>query len=105
MSTSRQRGANVVQALADLPYRGAGAGVLVFNVGGEPITLVLEELQHWLDRRVAVAEGLVGTVVALAILQVQVGDLLVVRADEADRVETCGAEVSDIEINSIQRRH
>ena len=58
-----------------------------------------------LDRRVAGAELHVRTVVPLAILDVQMGDAVVVRAQERHRVVVAGGVVADVEVDDERLRH
>src|SRR5262249_8970126 len=46
-------------------------------------------------------DGDVGTVVLLAILDVQIGDLVVVLFDESHGVVTSGGEVADVEVDTV----
>src|SRR4029077_3060752 len=69
--------------------------VLQFQVCGELVLLLLEKLQHILNRSVATAaDGDVGAMVFLAILDVQVGDAVVMLLDEGHGVVVGGSEVA-----------
>jgi hypothetical protein len=73
---------DVFKALGELLRRRTVAGVFVFDIRGNRVTLRREEAQHRFDGRVAFTERHIGTVVLLPVLEVQIGDLAMVRADE-----------------------
>ena len=73
---SRERLLCVFEALLHLFRRRAGAAIFVFDVRRDRPPLLLEQLQHVLDRCVALAPRRVVPLVLLAILEMQVGDVL-----------------------------
>src|ERR1017187_3161238 len=76
--------------------------ILQLDVRREGVLVLLEQLQNWLNRRVASApNGNVRTMVLLAVFDVQVGDLVVVLLDERDRVVVGRREVADIEVDAV----
>src|ERR1019366_2827282 len=95
---SGQRAAAVVVALAHFRHRIA-AFVLVFDVGRNRVFLALEQLQHFLDGRVPLAERHVLALIFLAILDVQRDNALVVLLDEGYRIVTRRPEVPDIQVH------
>ena len=71
--------------------------------------VLLQQLQHLLHRRVARAPLHIRTLIALAILDVQVGDVRVVLAKICDRIVVRRGEVADVEVDpeilrELQRR-
>ena len=65
---------------------GVAALVFVFDVGGIGQPLSLQQLQHLDDRRVARAERRRSALIALAILEVQRDDAIVMLLQERDGV-------------------
>src|SRR5688572_12184530 len=96
---SRQRLLRVSDALLDLVDRRAGATVFVLDVGADRPALPFEQLQNIADRSVARAPRHVVPLCLLSILDVQVGDAVVMLADVRDRIVVGRREVPDVEID------
>src|SRR5262245_59418747 len=69
------------------------------------IFLFLPQREHLLDRRVALAPRYVWSLIPLPILHVKVGDLVVVVANELDRIEVRRGEMSNVQIDPEILRH
>src|SRR3954454_8583111 len=89
---SRERLLRVLEALLHFFRRCGLTPVFVLDVGGNRPLLLLEQLEYFADRRLALAPRDVVALVLLAILQVQVRDVGVVLADVGDRVVVGGGE-------------
>ena len=94
-----QRLLRILQALRDLDHR--VAGVLEFDVAGNVVFLVAQELQHLLDRGVSLAPRHVRAVILLAILQVEMRDAIVVFLDIRYRIEIRRGEMADVEVDRV----
>ena len=92
----------VVETAPDLGH-GVVTSVLVFDVRRDWPPLVAEQREDFPDRRIALTPWDVGALLAPAIFQVNGGDVLMVIAEEGDRVEIRGGEVGNIEINRDRR--
>src|SRR5947199_10232151 len=86
----------ILEAAPDLDYR-VLALVLVFDIRVDGVLVVADQPQHFLDGRIALAQGYVCTLRPLAILDVDGDDLGMMLAYEIDRIETRGDEVADVE--------
>ena len=92
-SASRQYSRQVLTSSTDEPER----SVLIFDVAANGIVIVANQPQRLFYGRIAVAEGTVRAVVALAIANVNVGDAIVVFADEIDNIVVSRGKVAGIE--------
>jgi hypothetical protein len=102
-SLAFQRLAAIIVALLDFSYgveSFAGRTILVFDIGGNLPMLVAQQVQHLRDGGVAFAEGQVGAVVFLAVLDVQCDDVFVLLAKVRHRIAARGGEVADVQIDA-----
>src|SRR5438093_8557203 len=86
-------------------YWRAGTFVLVLDIGADWPAFLLQQLQHGLDWRVALAPRRVVALVLFSILQMQVRDVGVVLADVRDRIEVGRGEMPDVEVHLVVLRH
>src|SRR5262245_35153649 len=89
----------VRQTIPHLVHRASLPAIFELDVDGKRPPLALEELQDFPDRRVARPPRHVVALVLLAILEVQVRDVGVVRRDVLDGVEVRRSEVADVEVD------
>ena len=89
-------------ALLHLFY-GVAARVLVFDARRDGPSLIAQQRQDGLDRRVAFTKRQIRPLIFLSILEVQRHDLVVMRFDELDGVEIRRGEVTDVEIHADRR--
>ena len=95
----------IFQAGPDFVDREAERSVLVFDVTADGVAIVANQVKRFLDRRITLTEGPVRAVVAFAIANVNVGDAIVVFADEIDNIVVSGGKVADIEGDEEILRH
>src|SRR5579885_2351748 len=88
--------------LGALPHRGHRIAffVLPLDERGNRVPLALEQQQDLAQRRIALAEGKVGSLIALAVFQVDAPDARVVFTNEPGRVEAGGPEVAHIQVDA-----
>jgi hypothetical protein len=89
---------DVLKTLSDLGDC-VSAAILEFDICGNVPLLLFEKLEYWLDRRVALAPRHIRTIVLLAILEMKVGNPIVMLVDVCDRIEPRGEKMADVEVD------
>src|SRR5262245_45478195 len=79
--------------------------VFVLDVRRNGVFLLFQKLENLLDRRVALSPGCVRAIILLTILQMQVGNAVVVLLDESDWIIAGSEKMTDVQIDAEILRH